>query len=138
MHKYITWIVLQKIYPCYVWEVSKEEADELLLHKLSLKLWRDIQMELSSRQLMKNLNWDSLGYSPTYKNRWILKSDRDIENKLIVARGAGGYGGRESKIQPSSYGMNKSGEWKVQHTEYSQWYCNLIVWWQRVATLQWA
>ena len=34
----------------------------------------------------------------------------------------------EWEIQASSDEMNKSQGLKVQHREYSQWYCNSVVW----------
>lgn len=54
----------------------------------------------------------------TYKNR-----------EPMLARGKGGkkmgkMGKREREIQGSSLGMNRLLEQKVQHREYSQWYCN--------------
>lgn len=30
---------------------------------------------------------------------------------------------------------DSTGEWKIQHGDYGQWYCNSIAWWQMVATL---
>lgn len=36
-------------------------------------------------------------------------------------------------VQVSIYGMNKSQGQKVHHWEYSQWYCDSVVWGQRVA-----
>ena len=51
---------------------------------------------------------------------------------MVVRRNGGGklrkMGEREWVIQSSSYGRNKSRELKAHHKEYSQWYCNSVVW----------
>ena len=74
-------------------------------------------------------------------NKQTKSRNRSInaENKLMVVReeeggGMGKIGEGEWEIQASTYGMTKSWGYKAQHREYSQWYCNSIVWWQTVAT----
>ena len=68
IHTYKLKCFYPQIYPYYVLRGCKGRGDELLLHMLSLKLWRDIETEISSRQLMKDLSWANLGYNPTCKN----------------------------------------------------------------------
>ena len=42
---------------------------------------------------------------------------------------------REWQTHASTHGMNKPWEYKVQHNEYSQCYCNNDVWGQMLAIL---
>lgn len=56
----------------------------------------------------------------------------NAENKLMVARikgmGDGQNGEGEWETHVSNYGVNKSWGWKIQYREYSQSYCNGVVW----------
>jgi len=51
-------------------------------------------------------------------NWWFPERKEDV--------GLGQVAEGEWEVQTSSYGMNKSWEEKIQHKEYSQWYCNSV------------
>lgn len=44
----------------------------------------------------------------------------ETENRLVVARGVGGMGEGDQKVQTSSYKINKVWGWNVQHGDYSK------------------
>ena len=55
--------------------------------------------------------------------------------KARSVRGAGEVSGEDRQVQTSSYKINKSRGCTLWHREYSQWYCNSVLWEQMVTRL---
>ena len=62
-----------------------EPRRQILYHWATVEaLWRHIQTEVSSRQVMKDLSWDDLGYSPSCKKWWDLSGWKQSKERAEI------------------------------------------------------